>query len=274
MKLFNRFSICIIIILFFKITDSEGNENKNIIPVSIKDVSISKWKKLAQKKIYFGHRSVGNNIMDGIKDLMKKNQQIRLNIVKPDDQTNNNTGFFMHSMINQNASPQSISEGYQKLIEPIGENIDIVLLRFTPFYGKKEMNEILADYKGAFKKLQKKYPGTIIVHNSFPLNQSRTTWKTWIKKIIGEKEIWEYDQNIIVNEFNMLLRDEYDGKEPFFDLAKFQSTFADGRRSTFTKEGKKYFHTVPAYTYDGTHLNEKGRKMIAKQLLLLLISII
>ena len=49
---------------------------------SIKDVSSEKWENLSQKKIYFGHQSVGFNIIDGIKDVMKENPQIKLNIVE------------------------------------------------------------------------------------------------------------------------------------------------------------------------------------------------
>ena len=39
---------------------------------SIKDVPAEKWKRLSQKKIYFGHQSVGNNIINGIEDLMRE----------------------------------------------------------------------------------------------------------------------------------------------------------------------------------------------------------
>ena len=49
---------------------------------SIKDVPNSAWEKLSQKKIFFGHQSVGFNIIDGLKDLMKENPQIKLNIVE------------------------------------------------------------------------------------------------------------------------------------------------------------------------------------------------
>ncbi len=45
---------------------------KTTLP-SIKGVPAETWQKLSQKKIYFGHQSVGNNIIDGIKDIMKEN---------------------------------------------------------------------------------------------------------------------------------------------------------------------------------------------------------
>jgi hypothetical protein len=225
--------------------------------------------------MYVGHRAVGNNIVDGIKDLIKANSHVKLNIVEPTDTFNSKVGFFMHSLIEQNASPQSIANDSEQLLnEKGGGYFDIVLLRFTPFYDKKEMLDIFADYKKTLSQLKKKYPKTIFVHNTFPLSRSKTTWKTWIKKLIGKKDLWEYAVNIKANEFNEQLRKEYYGKEPLFDLAKIQSTYPDEKRATFSFDGKEYFQLVPDYTYDGTHLNEKGRKIVAEELLLFLASII
>ena len=270
-----RYFIIFIILLCFLTSCGEDRNTKQKTFSSIKDVAISKWGQLSRKKIYFGHRSVGNNIIDGIKNLIGENPQIKLNITQPTDKIEKKNGFFMHSMIKQNASPKIIAIDYEQLQENLnGSSFDIVLIRFTPFYDETEMDGIFADYKQALNQLKNKYPNTIFIHGTYPLTRSKTTWKTWIKKIIGKKEIWEYDQNIKVNEFNNSLRKEYLGKDPFFDLARFQSTYPDGRRSTFTKEGKTYFHMVPDFTYDNVHLNENARRMIAERLLLYMISLI
>ena len=67
----------------------------------------------------------------------------------------------------------------------------------------------------------------------------------------------------------MLLK-KYEGKEPILDIAKIESTFPNGTRCSFTRDGKTYYSMVPEYTYDGGHLNELGRKKVAEQLLILL----
>ena len=48
---------------------------------TIKQIPIQKWENLAQKKIFFGHQSVGNNILLGINEVKSTNDQIRLNII-------------------------------------------------------------------------------------------------------------------------------------------------------------------------------------------------
>ena len=87
---------------------------------------------------------------------------------------------------------------------------------------------------------------------------------------MGKKNIWEYQQNIIKNEYNELLLSEYAEKGFVFDIAKIESTYPDGKRSTFTRNGKTYYTLVPEYSRDGAHLNETGRKIVAEQFLILL----
>jgi hypothetical protein len=49
---------------------------------SIKNVPESQWEELSKKRIYFGHQSVGVNIVDGIKDVLRENPQIKLRVVE------------------------------------------------------------------------------------------------------------------------------------------------------------------------------------------------
>ena len=76
--------IILIILAFFGHNNKSGGSAQDLYN-AISDVPDSKWNELALKKIYFGHRSVGNNIMDGVKDIINENQQIRLKILKPND---------------------------------------------------------------------------------------------------------------------------------------------------------------------------------------------
>ena len=54
-------------------------DEKRLMFTSLEGVTESTWKKLAEQRIYFGHQSVGFNIIEGINDIMKENHQIILN---------------------------------------------------------------------------------------------------------------------------------------------------------------------------------------------------
>jgi len=239
----------------------------------IKDVPASAWEKLAQKKIYFGHHSVGFNIIDGIKDLMKEYPEIKLNIVQTADKSNFKIGLFAHSKVGKNIDPKSkIDEFVSFMNHGIGQKADVAALKFcyVDMTTKSNVENILTDYSDSMTKLKKRYPNMTIIHFTVPLKVNKATWKTWIKKILRKEEIWEYDDNIKRNEYNKILLKKYEGKEPVFDIARIQSTLPDGARSSFTKSGRTYYSMAPDYSYDGGHLNEKGRKIVAEQLLILL----
>ena len=84
---------------------------------TVKDVPISSWKKLSEKKIFFGHQSVGDNIIDGIRDLMKEHPQIKLNIVETADKSDFNEGLFAHIRLGKNREPESKIHAFAQLME-------------------------------------------------------------------------------------------------------------------------------------------------------------
>lgn len=271
--------ISLLIIFFFSALPIGCNggkmpEKSSQFP-SIKDVPDSAWKKLAQEKIYFGHQSVGNNIIDGIKNLMKKNPQIKLNIIETIDPSKFNVPIFAHSRVGKNMDPKSKIVAFGNFVKNgIGDTANIVYFKFcfVDVDAGTEIQKLFGEYKSKMLSLKKQYPKTTFIHFTVPLlRKSKTTLKSLIKRIVGKNgEFFDNEHNIKRNEFNDLLRNEFEGKEPIFDLAKAESTHPDGRMETFTKDGEKYYSLVPDYTNDGGHLNDKGRKIIAEQLLIFL----
>jgi len=269
-----RYNICTIIAVFLLLIffvgckGGEMTENTTQLP-SIKDVQVAEWKKLSQKKIYFGHHSVGFNIIDGIKDLMKENPQIKLNIVETYNPTDLKDGIFAHSKVGNNRDPVSKTADFTRfIVDGIGNKADYAFFKFcyVDIVNETDIDNVFKDYKGNITKLKTTFPKTVFIHLTVPLKVVQTGIKAWIKTIIG-KQIGGYAKNIKRNEYNKLLINEYSETDRVFDLAMVESTREDGTRQTFTESGKTYYSLNPDYTDDGGHLNEKGRKRLAKQLL-------
>lgn len=262
-------------ILLYPIIPCIGGEImlKNEQYAKINDVPSSAWKKLSQKKIYFGHQSVGNNIIDGVMDLMRENPQIRLNIVKTSDPAEFKSGFFAHSSLGKNDDPQSKIDAFANLIKNgIGSKVNIAFFKFcfADIIGTTDVESVFNIYKNTLSGLKKTFPKTKFVHVTVPLVITKKSLKARFNRLIRKEDIWFYDGNIKRNELNKLIINEYRGKEPIFDLASVESTCPDGRKEIFKDKGKIYYAMVPAYTKDAGHLNELGRKQAAEQLLLLL----
>lgn len=235
---------------------------------SIKSIPEDSWKKLAEKKVYFGHQSVGYNIVEGLEAIMKENPQIKLDIVKIDKPAELSGPMFAHSTLGENNDPQSKINAFADYIEKgIGNNADVAFFKFCylDIHANTDIDKAFSDYKNTMDRLKKEYPKTRFIHVTVPLTTSGLTIKTLIKKIIGKP-----DNNIKRNQFNDKMLKEYGGKDPLFYLSDVESTYPDGRRSSFTIKGNVYYSLVPEYTDDGGHLNEKGKKVVAKELMLFL----
>ena len=267
-----RHTSFLIFVLLFITSCSNGDlmktppSYKNILkPVSEKD-----WAELSQKKIYFGHQSVGFNIIDGIKDIMSENERIDLNIKETDDLNDFSKPIFAHSRVGQNTNPTSKLEDFEhKMQQGLGEKVNIAFFKFcyVDITEKTDVQKLFESYKQTMNNLQKEFPATVFIHATVPLMNANTTWKTRIKKFLGKDNIWEYADNIKRNEFNEMIRQEYGDTGRLFDIAYAESNYPDGTQKIFKNNGKIYASLVPEYSYDGGHLNKVGRTMVAAQLL-------
>lgn len=247
-------------------------QHENSVFPSIKNVSASKLKRLSEHKIFFGHQSVGFNIIDGIHDVMENNPNITLKIAETSDHQNLNNPIFAHARVGKNTQPKSKINAFADFMKSgIGEQADIAFFKFCyiDFNEKTDVAEVFTEYKEAMSRLKSEHPQATFVHVTVPLTSLQTGLKAFFKKIIG-RPIRGYLDNIKRHQFNKLIKAEYTGKEPVFDLAQIESTLPNGKRSTFKKDGMTCYSMVPKYTYDGGHLNEAGRKIVAEQLLVLL----
>lgn len=249
-------------------------ETTHVTPLT--DISGATWKKLSEKKIYFGHMSVGFNIVNGLNDIIKENPQVNLNIVESNDPANFDSPLFAHSRIGKNHEPISKIDDFKKFMDDgIGNNADYAFFKlcFVDITATTDVQKVFTYYREKMEKLKEQYPKTTFIHVTVPLTIVQTGPKAWIKKIIG-RPIDGYADNIKRNEFNSLLRKKYEGKAPILDLAKFESVTLNGKSVAFTKDGKSFYAMNPEFTHDRGHLNETGRKVVARLLLILLAHLI
>ena len=243
--------------------------------IALEEITESGLECLSKKKIYFGHQSVGYNIIDGIKDILQENNHIRLDIVETSNAADFETSIFAHSRVGENTQPISKVDAFLRLIEDgIGDKADVAFFKFCyiDFNAETDINLIFNYYKAKILYLKNMYPQTHFIHVTVPLMARQTGVKAAIKKLLG-RSLQGYDDNIIRGRFNDLLREEFGEGEYLFDLALIEATFPDGSINIHEKDGQTFYALVPEYTYDGGHLNERGRRKVAEQLLVFLSNI-
>lgn len=228
----------------------------------------SSLNKVRNMKIFFGHQSVGKNILEGIKNISVSAEH-KINIVESRIINEVDEAVFLHASVGKNKDPFSKMDDFKEIVENgVGGKVDLAFFKFCYIDFNKSTNIklIFEKYQQTLHYLKENYPQTTVVHFTVPLVSSRLGKKDYIKKIIG-KPITKWEENIKRNQFNAMLRTEYGSKEPIFDLAAVESTYPDGKRELFEKDGQVFNSLVPSYTDDGGHLNELGSKIVASKLL-------
>jgi hypothetical protein len=260
-----------------KTMKTKTDDNRITLP-SIAAVPKGYWAKLAEKRIFFGHQSVGYNIIDGIKDVISEYDHIRLNIVETQEPSKFDQPIFAHARVGKNMEPVSKIEGFKNIMDAgAGNKVDIAFLKFCYIDVMRDSDpqRILDDYSSAIEDLKVRYPKTKFLHVTVPIcsrpKSIKRALKESIKRLIGRPGV--LDDNKMRQCYNTLLKDAYSQKEPIFDLALIESVNPIGCRYYATKGTAKVCVMVPEYTDDGGHLNKLGRKRVAEQLLIVLAQI-
>lgn len=108
------------------------NEDITMDNLRIEDISTQQWKVLQNKVIFFGHQSVGYNIVDGIGEITKNNSAIDLSIVEITSSYELSSPVFEHSGIGSNCDPLSKNAAFEKSIDRLYGPKKLIL-RFLSF---------------------------------------------------------------------------------------------------------------------------------------------
>lgn len=226
---------------------------------------------LTTKKIFFGHQSVGNDIVQGIKELANEKPRLKLNILKSSDPQAVSGPALVEFEVGHNGDPRSKLDAFAAVVDKgLGAKGGIAILKFcyVDIDFSTDIPKLFAVYRNKMSDLKARYPGLKIVHVTVPLTTASPWSKAWIKGLLrrGTRQ----DLNVKRNEFNNMMRQSYAATEPFFDLAEIESTHADGSRSYFMQGPETVYILAPEFTDDGGHLNEIGRRVAAARLLLVI----
>ncbi len=236
----------------------------------------NEWALVARTRIFFGHQSVGQNIVDGILELKQELNDTSLFVDELTGERQFPEFYFVHKKIGQNKDPESKCRAFREIIEQqlSKNNLQIAFFKFcyVDITKDDDPQQIFDEYRKTIEYLKERFPQIRFVHVTVPLVAKARGKKAWLKRKLGILDKRELG-NIKRFQFNQLLKKHF-ANDPIFDLAGLESTHADGSRATFKKDGKTYYYLADEYTTDGGHLNRTGRKRVASALIKFLADVI
>jgi hypothetical protein len=228
-------------------------------------------KTIAKTRIFFGHQSVGNNIIEGIKSLHNKNSSDSINFIELPAENPLTPPFFLHKRIGKNRDPKNKCDEFKIVVNDLAREIDIAILKFCyiDISAKTDVEELFNYYKQTVSEIRKQNTHVTIIHTTVPLisksggdKSKKNQVITYIKRVLGQLPSFDAD-NIKRNEYNNLLR-EYFKTEPIIDIAKAEAFHDSDKEVSFCHRKKNYQCMYNGYTNDGGHLNKLGQKKVAE----------
>lgn len=234
----------------------------------LRQVPPDSWKRLATKKIYLAHQSVGFDIIAGIEDLRKRSPVIELRIRETRNTSDFDGPVLAHSKNGKNGFPATKIAGFAEFMDQVGDKVDWAGFKmcYVDFKPDTGVQAVFEEYRTAMARLRTTHSRTTFLHLTAPLVLLPSGPRVWAKRLLGRPNN-PLLSNIRRNEFNQTLLGEFRGKEPVFDLADTESRLPDGSRTEFSSGGKTYVALADAYSDNAGHLNEPGRQWVAAHFL-------
>ena len=234
---------------------------------SLSQVTQEEWDRLASRTIYFGHQSVGEDGLAGVTDILKENPRIRLRIVRGSEAPPTMAPALVHVQIGSNGDPRSKNEAMLRFLDGARPTEGVVLFKYCylDIDVGTDTRRVFEAYRSTVDAIKARHSGLRVVHITAPLTTMEGHLKLALKSVLGRAT--DRDRNVKRNQYNALLRAEFQGREPVFDLASLESTRPDGSRMWFGPSDAPVYSLAPELTSDGGHLNATGRRLVAERLL-------
>ena len=247
-------------------TDKEKSMTSQRGSVVGSDITTQELAEASHARVFFGHQSVGMNILDGVPGDYSSHGMVAPMIEQIGTGPGIVPGGIDHAFIGENGKPLlKIQDFDAKLRSGIGDSVDVAMMKFcyVDVDSTTNVDELFAAYRTTMADLQQAFPNVTFVYATVPLTTDPgrlSTLKSWIKGTSGSSQA----DNAARERLNELIRHEYSGQH-LFDLAAVESTAPDGTRAAGTYDGQPYFRLYDGYASDPGHLNEEGARVAATE---------
>ncbi len=222
-------------------------------------------------RIFFGHQSVGANIVEGLTELRSLAGDTALHILHDPAPASLPPTFLAEARIGTNDFPLTKLAAFRKEVDSTyAGRLDVALVKicFVDLERRtgNDPDSVFAAYRKTVLDLEAAHPRLTVIPVTCPLTVLNYGARGRLDKLKDAlRRLLGRDDNARRAVFNTQVRQAFSNRV-IFDLAAVESTAPDGSRACHGW-GCKVESLVPAYSSDGGHLNALGRKVLARAFL-------
>jgi hypothetical protein len=220
--------------------------------------------KVSRTKVFFGHQSVGMNVLDGVPGVYAAHGMAAPAIEQGGTRPGTDAGFVDHAFIGENEKPVlKIQDFDAKMRSGIGQQADVAVMKlcYIDIMTSTDVGALFATYRDTIAALERDFPKVTFVHVTVPLMTEQGQLSKLKSRLTGSSR-YGPAENAARERLNALIRREYAGGH-LFDLAAIESTAPDGSRAIGTYQGQQYDRLYDGYASDSGHLNGEGARVAA-----------
>lgn len=212
---------------------------------------------VAGERIFFGHQSVGRNVLAGMAQF---SGEIRIVSGVPPDRVDGPA--LMEAAVGRNGEPATKDRDFLTDIQHMNRPGEIAMYKycFTDISASSDPVAVFGQYRETLRMAEALHSGLRVIPMTMPITTAESGWKRLAKSLLGKTTDLELNRRRM--RFNELLRREF-SERPILDVARYESTYPDGSRHVRTMDGEQVEILADEYTTDGSHLNEAGRRWVA-----------
>lgn len=218
-------------------------------------------------RLLFGHQSVGDNILHGV----RLTYEAALEPVPIIIETRENvpTGPFLgHAYVGVNAEPQRKLADFVAIIDGrLGQRVDMAVLKFcyVDITSATNVDSLFEAYVSEIEELEERHPSVRFLHATAPLTTDRS-WRAGLRAMLGQGDRHGPDDNLARHRYNTLMRARYGSTGRLFDIAAVEATM---EQSPMLRErgGNQYYVLNRRFSTDAGHLSIAGSRAAAVQFL-------
>ena len=218
---------------------------------------------VARAKVFFGHQSVGMNILDAVPGIYAAHGMAAPPIEQGATRPGKDGGFIDPAIIGENEDPvNKIDDFARRLRAGLGRQVGVAMMKFcfVDVTSGTDVSALFRTYQTTMAALQREFPHVTFIYVTTPLTTEPGLLSRLKNHLTGGGGAAA--DNAARQRLNALIRQHYAG-DHLFDLAAIESTAPDGTRVAGTYDGQRYYALYDGYASDEGHLNAKGARVVA-----------
>lgn len=228
--------------------------------------------RLRSVKVVFGHMSVGEDVIAGVRELGRGDGEPGVAVFPLKNTEVPSQPGLWHLTLGHNADPVAKIRRFEEIAKGFQNSPpDAVMMKlcYVDIVAASDLERIQRAYRDMVKTVEGVLPRTRVLHVTTPL-EAAPVGKAKLRRAIGGLigRAGPVRDNGQREAYNKWLRREYGSSGTVLDLAQMESNGAQGSCvARFDSEVPMMYST---YTDDGGHLNRTGRKVVASAFLMAL----